>query len=636
VDRTALAAAPAPARAAPVYPSIGDHALIGDCHTAALVSRAGAIDWCCLPRFDSDSCFGALLDERRGGHFNVAPVGQYRSRREYLDATLVLATSYACAEGRVRVLDFFSMRAGGRDRPRRELVRLIEGVAGSVRMRVHLCPRFDYGELEPWIYPCTAQPGVHARAHIAVGSNTALLISDDVGLVPYERHDLLAELDVHAGDRRQLAVRFVDPQRLDDQDVCAQEADTTWRHLEETLAWWHAWSSKLAGPNGRPGPSVVRSAITLKALTFAPTGAIVAAPTTSLPEDPGGERNWDYRYSWIRDSVFTVRALASLGCEAEADGFRRFIQRSAAGHAKALQVLYGIDGRRRLTEVTLDHLEGWRGSRPVRVGNAADKQFQADMYGMLLELSWRWSERGNVPDDDYWEFLARIVEAAVSRWERPDHGIWEIRDAPRHFVHSKVSCWGAVHRGLQLAQAHGLPAPLARWRAACTAIRETVMREGVDHARGVFVAAFGRPDLDAALLLLPAVGFVDWRDPLMLRTADAIHAELSDRGLILRYRAADGLRGDEGVFLPCSFWLAECFARQGRMAAAHSLFERACACANDLGLFAEEYWPAAGEALGNFPQGLTHLSHVAAALALAEVRGTARRPSEPRAAGESP
>ena len=630
VDRTALDQAPSPAVSAPAYPPIADHALIGDCHAAALVSRDGAIDWCCLPRFDSESCFASLLDWQRGGHFTIAPVGAHRRQREYLDASLVLATTYDCADGRVRVLDFFAMREGGRERPRRELVRLIEGLAGRVRLRIHVCPRFDFGELEPWIYACNgARPdagddthnGGHdgaSRGHIAVGSNTALLISDDVGLAPHDRHDLLAEIDVRAGERRQVSLRYLRPQRLDDEDACAQDGATAQRHLDETLAWWRAWSSKLAGPNGHPGPSVVRSAITLKALTYAPTGAIIAAPTTSLPEDPGGERNWDYRFSWIRDSVFTVRALASLGCAAEADGFRRFIQRSAAGSADSLQVMYGIDGRRRLTEVTLDHLEGWRGSRPVRIGNAADTQFQSDMYGMLLELSWRWSERGNVPDDDYWAFLVRIVDAAAARWERPDHGIWEIRDTPRHFVHSKVSCWAAVHRGVQLAQRHGLHAPLDHWRSVCAAIREAVMRHGVDHGRGIFVSAFGRHDLDAALVLLPAVGFVDYRDPLMLRTADAIAATLSEDGLILRYRADDGLRGGEGVFLPCSFWLAECFARQGRLAAARTLFERACACANDLGLFAEEFRPADGEALGNFPQGLTHLSHVAAALALAQ------------------
>ena len=594
MDHAATAPALLPAAPAPAYPSIGDHALIGDCHSAALVSRDGAIDWCCLPRFDSESCFASLLDQRRGGHFTIAPVGRYRSRRAYLGASLVLATTYDCADGSVRVLDFFAMREGGRERPRRELVRLIEGLAGRVRMRVHVCPRFDYGEIEPWIYACDKdlenqrdQRNHDNRGHIAVGGSTALVVSDDVGLAMADRHDLLAELDIHAGERRQVTLRYLRPQRLDDNDAaCAQQRDATLGHLDETLAWWDTWSSKLAGPNGHPGPSVVRSAITLKALTFAPTGAIIAAPTTSLPEAPGGERNWDYRFSWIRDSVFTVRALRSLGCAAEADGFRRFIQRSAAGSAQSLQVLYAIDGRRRLTETTLDHLEGWRGSRPVRIGNAADKQFQSDMYGMLLELSWQWSERGNVPDSDYWDFLVRIVDAAAARWDHPDHGIWEIRDTPRHFVHSKVSCWVALDRGLRLAQTHGLHAPTARWRTARDAIRDAVMRHGVDRERGVFVAAFGRRELDAALLQLPAVGFVAYRDPLMLRTAEAIRDTLSEGGLILRYRVEDGLRGNEGTFLPCTFWLAECLARQGRDAAAREYFDRACACANDLGLFA--------------------------------------------------
>ena len=622
MDHTALAPAPSPAIAAPPYPPIGDHALIGDCHAAALVSRDGVIDWCCLPRFDSDSCFARLLDRRRGGHFSIAPLGPCRTRREYLGDSLVLATHFEGDEGSVRLVDFFAMRRGGREHPRRELVRIVEAMRGRARVRVRFSPRLDYGDVEPWIYRWAE------AAHVAVGSNTALLLSGDIAMVLDGPHDLVAEFELREGQRAHLAMQYLSPERLDEEPPSPREPAAIHAHVEETLAWWRDWASKLTGPSGRPGPSAVRSAITLKALTYAPTGAIIAAPTTSLPEAPGGERNWDYRYSWIRDSVFTVRALARLGCGSEADGFRRFIQRSAAGNAADLQVVYAVDGKRRLTEVALGHLEGWRGSRPVRIGNAADQQFQSDMYGMLLELSWRWSERGNVPDADYWDFLVRIVDAAAAHWQRPDHGIWEIRDAPRHFVHSKVSCWLALDRGLRLARAHDLHAPTARWREACDAIHDAVMRHGVDHGAGVFVSAFGRRDLDAALLLLPAVGFVAYRDPLMLRTAAAIQATLSERGLILRYRADDGLRGDEGVFLPCSFWLAECFARQGRVAAARELFARACACANDLGLFAEEFRPSDGEALGNFPQGLTHLAHVAAALALAAAEGDADTDAE--------
>jgi GH15 family glucan-1,4-alpha-glucosidase len=279
-------------------------------------------------------------------------------------------------------------------------------------------------------------------------------------------------------------------------------------------------------------------------------------------------------------------------------------------------VLIGVDGKRRLTEIALDHLEGWRGSRPVRIGNAADQQYQADMFGLLLELAGRWSARGNVPDDEYWAFLAEMVDAAVQKWPLPDHGIWEVRDEPRHFVHSKVMCWTAVHRGIALARQHGFKAPFERWEAARDAIRNAVETHGFDAERGVFVASFGSSAMDAALLLLPDVGFVAYDDPRMVRTAQAIRRELDDGGLVLRYRAPDGLRGHEGAFVPCTFWLAECLARQGRMTEAHELFDRACRCANDLGLFSEQYSSATSELLGNFPQGLTHLAHISAALAL--------------------
>jgi GH15 family glucan-1,4-alpha-glucosidase len=599
------------------YLPIADYALIGDCHSAALVSRAGSIDWCCLPRFDSDSCFARLLDRRRGGHFAIAPIGPCRTRREYLGDSLVLATHFEGEGSHVRLVDFFAMRRGGREHPRRELVRIVETLRGCARLRVRFSPRLDYGDVEPWIYRWAE------AAHVAVGSNTALLVSGDIALALDGPHDLVAEFELPAGRRAHLAMQYLPPERLDEAPPDAREAAEIDAHLEETIAWWRDWAAKLAGPRGRHGASTVRSAITLKALTFAPTGAIVAAPTTSLPEAPGGQRNWDYRYSWIRDSVFTVRALASLGCAAEADGFRRFIQRSAAGNAAELQVVYAVDGKRRLTEVVLGHLEGWRGSRPVRIGNAAHEQFQGDLYGLLLELAWRWSERGNEPATADWGFLVTLVECALRSWEAPDHGIWEVRAAPRHFVHSKVMCWAALNRGVQLAQAHGLPAPLDTWRSARDAIRSAVLSEGVDHRRGVFVGSFGGRDLDAALLLLPEVGFVAHGDPLMRRTAAAIAAELDEGGLVLRYRRDDGLAGEEGVFLPCSFWLAECLARQGRVAEARRRFERVCACANDLGLFAEEFAPARGEMLGNFPQGLTHLAHISAALALEQTEAEA-------------
>ncbi|MGH8150109.1 MAG: glycoside hydrolase family 15 protein, partial [Steroidobacteraceae bacterium] len=423
------------------YPPIADYALIGDCHSAALVSRRGSIDWCCLPRFDSESCFGRLLDWERGGRFEVAPRARCRVRQEYLARSLILVTTFTSGANEVRLIDFFAMREGGRTHPRRELVRVIEGVRGSLEIAVCIEPRFDFGEVQPWIH----RRG--SSAYVAAGGNTGLLAFGDIELRPHGAHSLEAAVRVRRGERLHLALQFVAPHDLQSASARAEDRSDLTAHYEETLRWWRDWASKLVYPESA-GPAVMRSAIVLKALTYAPTGAIIAAPTTSLPEQPGGKRNWDYRFSWIRDSVFTVHALSNLGLEAEADGFRRFMQRSAAGNAEDLQVLYAVDGRRRLVEIELPHLEGWRGSRPVRIGNGAARQYQADMFGLVLELAWRWSERGHPHAEEYWTFLAGIVEAALAKWRRPDRGIWEVRSKPQHFVHSKVMCWAAVNRGI--------------------------------------------------------------------------------------------------------------------------------------------------------------------------------------------
>ncbi|MBC7944711.1 MAG: glycoside hydrolase family 15 protein, partial [Burkholderiales bacterium] len=509
---------------------------------------------------------------------------------------------------------FFAMRRGGKKHPRRQLLRIVEGITGEVDFKVELSPRFDYGEIKPWI--CRHRDG---RAYTACGSNQGLFISCETPLTLAGEHDIRGRFTIRAGQRIRFSLEFAAPESLDPplESLPLEEID---RHFDETLQWWRYWSAKIRFEDDL-NTCVLRSAIVLRVLGYAPTGAIIAAPTTSLPETPGGERNWDYRYSWIRDSIFTVHALADLGCVSEANEFRRFIQRSAAGNAEELQVLYAVDGKRRLTEVVLDHLEGYRGARPVRIGNAADEQFQSDMYGLILELSWRWSERGNSPDAHYWDFLVEIVNATIEHWQQPDRGIWEIRSEPRHFVHSKVMCWAAVNRGIGLAEKHALKAPLTDWDAARDAIRNAVESRGYDAQRGVFVQDFGAHELDAALLLLPDVDFVDYDDPRMIRTVDAIRADLDEQGLILRYRSKDGLRGGEGVFLACTFWLVKCLALQGRLPEAQQVFDRVLRCANDLGLFAEEYNVAADEMLGNFPQGLTHLSHISAALALARARG---------------
>ena len=604
--------------AGPDYPPIADYGLIGDCHSAALVSCSGSIDWCCLPRFDSDSCFGRLLDWHKGGYFAITPVGSYRVKREYRGDSLILVTTFTTRTGEAQLVDFFSMRTGGRLRPRRELVRVIHGVRGHVSFDVAVVPRFDFGEVKPWI---------HVSGHdafAAVGSNAGLRIFADIPLQPGNEHDLRARVEVRPRVRYHLGLVFFQPSDTHKPRPVRRELADLRSHYFETKKWWENWSSKIRCSNGR-GASILRSAIVLKALSYAPTGAIVAAVTTSLPETVGGERNWDYRFCWVRDSIFTVHALSTLGLGAEADGVRRFIQRSAAGNADELQVLYAVDGKRRLPEIVLNSLEGWRLSRPVRIGNAASTQFQSDMYGLVVELSWRWSEHGVRPEKDYWDFLLAIIEAAIEKSRLPDRGIWEVRSQPRHFVHSKVMCWAAIDGGIALAEKYSLPAPLERWRQERDNLRINIETHGVDHDRGIFVRSYGSDEVDAALLLLPVVDFVRFDDERMVRTTEAIRQELASDGLILRYKGQDGLKGREGVFLCCTFWLAECLARQGRRREALQAFKHAAAAANDLGLFAEQYAPSSKEMLGNFPQGLTHLAHISAALALEEGRASVRR-----------
>jgi GH15 family glucan-1,4-alpha-glucosidase len=363
----------------------------------------------------------------------------------------------------------------------------------------------------------------------------------------------------------------------------------------------------------------MRSAVVLKALTNAPTGAVVGAATTSVPEANRHRRNRDYRYSWIRDADITVRSLAELGFESEADGFRRFVERSAAGSAENLQIMYGVGGERHLLEMELSHLEGYRRSAPVRIGNAAATQVQLDVYGYLLDLAWQWHQRGSSPDDDYWRFLLTLVDAAAERWKDPDSGIWEMRGEPRHFVHSKAMCWVALERGLQLAEDCMRRAPAKRWRAARDEVRAAVEHEGWDNERGTFVQCFGSSDVDASLLLLPAFGFIAYDDEKMVSTTTTVWSDLDEGGgLLRRYRGDDGLPGEEGAFIACSFWLVSCLARQGRLEDARRVFDTAVATSNDVGLFSEEFDVRTGELLGNFPQGLSHMSHIAAAVALAE------------------
>jgi GH15 family glucan-1,4-alpha-glucosidase len=590
------------------YPPIGDYGFIADCHSSALVSRSGSIDWCCMPRMDDGSVFGRLLDWDRGGFCRIGPTAEYEVERRYLEGTLVLETTFRSENGVVRLVDGFVMREGGRTDPARQLIRVVEGVEGSVELEARVAPRFEYGVALPWIRPYDGDQWC------AFGGDDGLVISGDVHWQLDDRSDLVAVLTVSEGDRVRVSIAHVQPEDIDDGPEGVPDPEELDRRLEETVRWWRRWAERGSQDVGRGPEMVERSALVLKGLTIARTGAIAAAATTSLPEVSGGRQNWDYRYSWVRDSTWAVRALFELEHDREAEGFRRFMERTVAGGLDDLNTIYGLGGEHFLFEIDLDHLEGYRGSRPVRIGNIAATQDQHDIYGELLELAWEWHQRGHKPDEHYWIFLRELADTAAEVWRRPDRGIWELRQGAEHYVHSKVMCWAAVDHALRLADEYGLEAPVERWEEAREEIREVVEQHGFDQDRGVFVRILFGDELDGSLLMLPRVGFVDYDDERMVRTAEAIRKDLDNDGLVMRFRSSRG----EGAFLPCSFWLAECLARQGKRDDAVEVFDRACQAANDLGLFSEEYDPKADEMLGNFPQALTHLSHISAALAIAD------------------
>jgi GH15 family glucan-1,4-alpha-glucosidase len=585
------------------YPSIGAYGLLADGAGAALVSAGGSVDWCCLPRIDSGSCFGRLLDWDGAGHCLFAPTAaSARHARSYVEDTLVLCTDVTRGGAHVRVFDFMTLAREGGDVPH-ELVRIAEGVTGELTFALELEPRFDYGTVAPWV-----------RRHSpdtwsATGGDDAMLIWSDVELELDGQHELRGRCTIRAGERKRLVLRHAAPEALDDEPSWGP--DRCDARLKETIANWRRWARRISSDD----PAVRRSVLVLHALTNARTGGMAAAATTSLPESLRG-RTWDYRYCWIRDSTFATRALAEVGCGSEADAFRSFIQRSSAGTAEDLQIVYGVHGARRIGEQELPELEGWRGIGPVRVGNGATGQFQLDAYGELVNLAWRWHERGNSPDDDLWRFLVTLVDHAAARWREPDRGIWEWRPRTQHWVHSKALCWTALDRGLRLAEECMRKAPVTRWRKERAAVKRAIEREGYDRKRGIFVQWFGSAKVDGSLLQLPVTGFVEWDDPRMVRTVDAARETLLDKGLIRRHVNDDGQPGREGAFLACSFWLSECLARQGRAGEARDAFDNAMATANDLGLFSEEFDTRAGEMMGNFPQALTHLSHVAAWVAL--------------------
>jgi GH15 family glucan-1,4-alpha-glucosidase len=564
-----------------------------------------------MPRVDSDSCFGRLLDWDDGGYCLIAPEedGSAMARR-YLQGTMVLETHFKTERGEVRLYDFFVMNAAAPEQAHYNLVRLVEGVTGEVSMCVEVRPRFDYGEILP------AMRCHENNTYSAIGSNKGLILHADYPLDVIDNHDLQGCVTIRAGERMRLIVHFEPPELIENalerRILDDMDADGG---LQRTCACWQEWSGRMRWPYQFDEQSM-RSAIVLKSLTYRRTGAIIAAPTTSLPEWIGGTRNWDYRFSWVRDSVFTLRALYQLGCFDEADSFLRFIQRSCAGSASQLQIMYGVDGKRRLTEIEIGWLEGYRGSQPVRIGNYAAKQNQLDVYGEVMELAWEWRVGGREIDAHYWDFLVDVVETVSTEWPKQDYGIWEFRGGPFHYVHSKAMCWSAMNYGVMLAERDTRDAPVERWKQIRDAIRDAIDNEGYEEKRGVFVQAFDNEYLDSALLLLPRIGFVRYDDPRMIRTTDAIRHALDRKGLLARYNSPDGLPGNEGVFLPCTFWLVSCLALQGRVDLAWQYYHRARDCANDVGLLPEEFSVEKNEMLGNFPQGLTHVSQIMARLAL--------------------
>jgi GH15 family glucan-1,4-alpha-glucosidase len=573
---------------------IEDYAVIGDMHTAALVGRDGSIDWLCLPRFDSPACFAALLGTEDNGHWRISPrTGGICSRRRYRPDTLVLETEWDTDAGMVRVLDLMPTRDNAAN-----VVRIVEGVSGRVAMESVLRLRFDYGEAVPWVRRLDGQL-------VTIAGPDAAWVTTDVPM--YGRGMAThADFTVAAGERAHFVLTY-HPSHL----PTPVPVDANWA-LDETEAYWREWMESCTYV-GEYDDAVRRSLLTLKSLTYYPTGGIVAAATTSLPEDIGGVRNWDYRYCWLRDATLTLAALLNSGFEEEARAWREWLLRAIAGRPDDLQIMYGLGGERRLVEYTLDHLPGYEGSRPVRVGNAAVKQLQLDVYGEVMDCLGlaRQSRLGS--DENSWRLQHALVDYLEGNWAQPDEGLWEIRGPRRQFTHSKVMTWVALDRAIQGVE-FGLNGPLERWKALREEIHADVCRNAYDSERNTFTQYYGSRDLDAALLLIPSVGFLPPDDPRVIGTIAAIERELLVDGFVLRYPTrssqgdnVDGLPGHEGAFLACSFWMADALHLIGRQREARDMFERLLAVRNDVGLLAEEYDPVEKRQLGNVPQAFSHL-----------------------------
>jgi GH15 family glucan-1,4-alpha-glucosidase len=570
---------------------IGDYGLIGDCETAALVGRDGSIDWLCWPRFDSDACFAAMLGDPSNGRWRIAPAAASTTSRRYRPGSLILETRFETEDGAVTLIDFMPPRGAASD-----VVRLVRGDSGSVAMRLEMVVRFGYGRTVPWV--THMQDG---RLRAVAGPDMVVLQS------PVRTHgeDLttVADFTVEAGQTVPFVLSYQASHLEPPKPIDPLAA------LAQTEAFWRDWLSRWSG-DGPYAEAVERSLITLKALTYAPTGGIVAAPTTSLPEQFGGERNWDYRFCWIRDSTLTLLALMNAGYFEEASAWRDWLLRAVAGAPAQMQIMYGIDGARRLSEWCADWLPGHAGSSPVRIGNAAHTQFQLDVYGELMDTLHQARQGGLEQVEAGWDLQLALIDHVSRIWAEPDEGIWEVRGPRRCFTFSRVMAWVAMDRAVKDAEAYGLEAPLQAWRATRDAIAADVWAKSYDKARNTFTRAYDDPGMDASLLLLPQVGFVEPDHPAFAGTVEAVERELLVDGFVLRYRTdrvEDGLPPGEGAFLACSFWLADAYSMIGRRDDAVALFDRLLSVRNDLGLLAEEYDVAGRRLAGNFPQAFSHV-----------------------------
>jgi len=586
--------------------AIEDYGMIGDLQTAALVSREGSIDWCCFPRFDSDACFAALLGNQDNGRWVIAPDEPFRViTRRYRHDTLILESTMETSSGSIRMIDFMPPRGEAPD-----VVRIVEGLTGDVPMRMELTIRFDYGRIVPWVRRVD-------DALVAIAGPDALSLR-----TPVETHGegmaTVSRFTLTAGSRVPFVLTWFPSHRPLPEAIDGETA------LNDTEGYWLDWAGTCV-TDGDYHEEIRESLLVLKAMTYEPTGGIVAAPTTSLPEQPGGVRNWDYRYCWLRDATLTLLAMLRAGASAEAVTWRQWLLRAVAGDPADLQVMYGLAGERRLDEHVLDWLPGYEGSSPVRVGNAASQQLQIDVFGDVLDALYQTRVQGAAPDDNAWALCLKLLEWLEDGWRAPDHGMWEVRGPARHFTHSKVMAWVAFDRAIRSHDEFGRQGPVDRWKESRAEIHDEVQRLAWNDDMKAFTQSFGSSELDANLLLMPAVGFLPATDERVVSTVAAIERELLSGGLVMRYRprgdgAVDGIPSGEGVFLACSFWLADALAMMGELDRARELFERLLDLRNEVGLYAEEWDPGANRQLGNFPQAFTHLALINTAFVLRERR----------------